>query len=173
MPATMTSETGQRTEVVRGGLDPQLSDRLVSFWTSRGALAEPEARARLGEVVCVRLDSRDEIVGVNSAYPGPAPLIGRPVWIYRRFLTPEADDDAGQDMLVAAHSALEAEFKGSPGEPLGMCVLVADRALIARRPEAVWPVGPEEPEPGAGLLFAGYTDDGVQVRISWFEGARI
>jgi hypothetical protein len=169
----MESGTGQRTEVVRGRLDAQLSDRLVSFWTSRGALAEPEARARLGEVVCVRFDSGDEIVGVNSAYAGSAPLIGRPAWIYRRYLTPEADADAGQDMLAAAHSALESEFTGAPGEPLGLCVLVADRALIARRPEAVWPVGAEEPELGAGLLFAGYTGEGVQVRISWFDGARI
>ena len=167
------ASTGQRTEVVRGRLDPELSDRLVSFWASHGALAEQDARRRLGEVVCVRLDAEERVVGVNSAYAGAVPLIERPAWIYRRFLAPEADDAADREMLAAAHAALEGEFAGRHGEPLGLCVLVSDRSLIERRSEAVWPVGDEHPEPGAGLLFAGYTERGVQVRISWFAGARI
>jgi hypothetical protein len=169
----MASGTDQRTEVVRGRLDPELAERLVSFWTSHGVLSEPDARQRLDEVVCVRFDANDRIVGVNSAYAATAPLVGRPAWIYRRFLGPEADEQADRQMLATAHAALEEEFAGRPGEPLGVCVLVADRRMIERRPEAVWPVGDDEPKPGEGFLFAGYTDRGVQVRISWFDGARI
>ena len=43
--------------------------------------------------------------------------------------------------------------------------MVSDRALMDRYPDAVWSTG--------GLLFAGYTEDGEQVRISYFEGARL
>jgi hypothetical protein len=166
----------QRTEVVRGRLDADLEERLVAFWTAHGALSEQTARERLSEVICVRLDPEEQIVAINSAYAGSAPLVGRRFWIYRRFLAPEADQDADREMLAAARTELERRFTGAPGEPLGLCALVSDRDLIERGPEAVWQLG--EPDPGApwpsgGLVFAGYAPGGVQVRISYFEGARI
>lgn len=172
----MKAASGQRTEVVRGRLDADLEERLVAFWTAHGALSEQTARERLSEVICVRLDTDERIVGVNSASAAQAPLVGRRFWIYRRFLAPEADQDADREMLAAARTELERGFSGAPGEPLGLCALVSDRDLIERRPEAVWPIG--EPDPGApwprgGLVFAGYAAGGVQVRISYFEGARI
>jgi hypothetical protein len=172
----MGPPSGHRTEVVRGRLDADLGERLVVFWTAHGALSEQAARARLSEVICVRLDPEERIVGVNSAYAGGVPLVGRRFWIYRRFLAPEADGDADREMLAAARTELERGFTGGPGEPLGLCALVADRDLIERRPEAVWPLGepdPGAPWPGDGLVFAGYAAGGVQVRISYFEGARI
>jgi hypothetical protein len=165
---------GQRTEVVRGRLDAALTDSLVAFWTGHGALDEATARSRLNEVICVRLDPRGEVVGVNSAFADEAPLVQRRFWIYRRFLSPRADAEAEREMLEAARAELERDFRGAPGEPIGLCVLVADRGLIVRRPEAVWPLGDASaPWPGGGLVFAGYADAGVQVRISYFEGARI
>ncbi|HYX12603.1 MAG TPA: hypothetical protein VE817_11480 [Candidatus Acidoferrum sp.] len=168
------SASGQRVEVVRGRLDAALTGNLVAFWTGHGVLDEATARARLGEVICVRLGPGGEVVGVNSAFPDEAPVVGRRFWIYRRFLSPRADAEAEREMLEAARAELERGFTGAPGEPVGLCVLVADRALIARRPEAVWPLGDVSARwPGGGLVFAGYTDSGVQVRVSYFEGARI
>jgi hypothetical protein len=164
----------QRTEVVRGRIDATLTGELIAFWTGHGVLDEATARERLADVICVRFGDDAQIVGVNSAYPAMAPLVGRRFWIYRRFLSPEADEHAEREMLEAARAELERSFTGVPGEPLGLCVLVADRALIARRPEAVWPLGdPDARWPGAGLVFAGYTEAGIQVRISYFEGATI
>ena len=164
----------QRVEAVHGNLDAALVERLIAFWTAHGALGEAAARTRLDDVICVRFDRHGEVVGVNSAYASEAPLVGRRFWIYRRFLAPGADADADREMLEAARTELERSFTGAPGEPVGLCILVADRALITRRPEAVWPLGdPEAPWPGAGLVFAGYTEAGVQVRISYFAGARI
>ena len=49
--------------------------------------------------------------------------------------------------------------------PVGVCVLVDDVELMRRHPEAVWP--------DTGFLFAGYQADGRQVRIRYFDGARI
>jgi hypothetical protein len=68
-------------------------------------------------------------------------------------------------MLEAARDELAPGFTAAEGEPLGLCVLFRDRALIERHREAVLP--------GIELLFAGYTDGDAQVRITYFEGARI
>ena len=161
----MESSGRQRIEVVRGRLDAALAERLVAFWTANGVLTEQVARERLEQVVCIRFDADDEIVGVNSVYADRVPLVGRRFWVYRRYLAPGADEEAEPEMIEAARAELAQGFAGGPEEPLGLCVLVADPAVIERYPDAVWPAG--------GLLFAGYTDEGVQVRISYFEGARI
>jgi hypothetical protein len=42
---------------------------------------------------------------------------------------------------------------------MGVCLLVHDPDVMARRPELVWPV--------TGLMYAGYTPDGEQVRVRW------
>lgn len=161
----MTPDTEQRIEVVRGALDPELSQRLVDFWVRHGVLDEAAARRRLAEVICVLFDDGGEIVGVNSSYADQAPLVGRKFWIYRRFLAPGADEGAERALLEAAQQELSRGFTGAPAEPVGLCVLIADRAMMERYPEAVWP--------DVGLLFAGYTQEGAQVRICYFEGARI
>lgn len=164
-PAPVKLETGHRVEVVRGRLDEHLSRRLVEFWTERGALDEQAARARLAEVVCVLLDESGRLCGVNSVYAGDAPLVNRRFWIYRSFATPDVGDDARALMIEAAYEELARESAGGEGGPLGLCVLVSDRAAIERHRAAVWP--------RSGLVYAGYTRDDAQVRIRYFEGARV
>ena len=161
----MTSPTEQRIEVVWRGLDPELSNRLVDFWVGHGVLGEAAARQRLAEVICVLFDRDGEIAGVNSAYAAQAPLVGRSFWIYRRFLASAADAEAERLMIKAARDVLARQFSGAPDEPLGFCVLIQDRLTMERYPEAEWA--------DVGMLFAGYTPEGVQVRIGYFEGARI
>lgn len=161
----MAAEGEQRIDVVRRALDPELSERLVDFWVRHGVLDEDGAHRRLEQVVCVLFDRDGEIAGVNSVYAGEAPLVGRRFWIYRRFLAPELDVEVERSMLVAARDALAREFTGAPEAPLGLCVLTRDRAAIERYPEAEWT--------DSGMLFAGYTADGVQVMIGYFPGARI
>jgi hypothetical protein len=157
--------SGHRIEVVRGRLDEQTSERLVEFWTGHRALDESAARRRLADVVCVLYDDDGEIAGVNSVYAANAPLVGRPFWIYRRFLRPGTGADDEVAMIAAAHEELAPGFAGGVREPLGLCVLVSDRALIEGHREAIWPL--------TDFTFAGYTDAGAQVRIRYFEGAMI
>lgn len=155
----------QRIEVVRGPRDPALIEALLDFWGAHGGLTGAAARDRLDDVLCARRDEGGEIVAVNSAAPALAPLVGQRFWIYRSLIAPRADELAEMEMLEAARSELARHFTGGRGEPLGMCVLVGDRGLIERNPQAVWKT--------AELLFAGYTEHGEQVRISYFEGARL
>jgi hypothetical protein len=153
-----------RTEVVRGRLDDATAEQLVGFWTGHGALDEAAARQRLDQVVCVLYDGSDEVAGVNSAYVANAPLVGRPFWIYRRFVRPDVDVAAEGDLLNQAFDELARGFGGGT-DPLGLCVVVTEPALMEANPEAEWPA--------TGLLYAGCTGEGAQVRIRYFEGATI
>jgi hypothetical protein len=146
-------------EVVRGELDDQRSKQIIGFWAEHGALEEDAARARLPGVVSVALDESGDVVGVNSVYAETPPPLGRRVWVYRSFVA-EDSDELRQRMFNTAFEALESEFEPGQGGPMGVCMLVSEAAEIERRPEAIWP---EE-----GLIFAGYLDDGSQVRVRWF-----
>ncbi len=162
----MGTPDGYEIEAVWGRLEGDLAERVVRLWLTHSALDEARARERLRDVVCVLLDREGEVAGVNSVYDALVPLIGnRRFWIYRMFLSPRADPAAGAAMVTAAHEELGRDFDPSGGGPIGLCVLVDDRDLMRRHPEAVWP--------DSGLLYAGYTADGKQVRIGYFEGAVI
>jgi hypothetical protein len=146
-------------------LRPERAEQLLRFWAGHGALDEAEGRRRLAEVVCVLLDDAGEIAGANSVFPGAVPLVGgQTFWIYRSF-TPGADSDTAAAMVKAAHAALEDEFRPGGDGPIGLCLLIADREELERRPEARW----EDPP----FLYAGYLEDGRQVRIGYFKDARI
>jgi hypothetical protein len=156
------STGGMTIDAVRGALDGELSDQVLSFWAEHDPLDEQAARERLPEVVCVARDGSGALTAVNSVSADSPQPVGRPVWIYRCSL---ADDSAElrRRMFTEAFDALEAEFDpGRPG-PLGVALLLSDATEIAQRPEAIWP---EE-----GAIFAGAQPDGTHVRIRWFWDA--
>jgi hypothetical protein len=155
----------RNVETVRGRLGDERREQLLSFWAGQGALQEDEARRRLDEVVCLLVDGDGEIAGVNSVYAEDVRLLGgRRFWVYRSFVVSEGAGER-EAMINAAFEALAAEFDPAAGGPIGLCVGIGDRAEIEKHPEAVWPE--------TGLMYAGYLDDGPQVRIRYFEGAAI
>jgi hypothetical protein len=151
-------------EVLQGGPDAELEQALIAFWTGLGALDEAAARARLAEVLCVVYGPDDAVVGVNSAFAGTAPLIDRPLWLYRRLLLPDVPPVVDGLMLKAAYDELARRYVATRGEPIGVCAVISDSARIARDREAVWP---------NGFVYSGYTDAGEQVRVAYFVGARV
>lgn len=153
-----------KIEVVRRRTET-VADELVAFWTRQGALDEAAARQRLADVVCVVRDPAGNIAGVNSVYADRLPLIAnRRFWIYRRF-APDVGDDIETSMLNAAFEVLEQEAQTGNGGPVGLCILVTDPEMMRRHPEAVWP--------DTDMLYAGYTREGHQVRIRYFEEVSI
>ena len=152
-------------ETVRGGLGRDTGDELLAFWAEHGALTGQQARDRLPEVVCVLRDGSGRVAGANSVFADSVELLaGRRFWVYRSFLAPAAGD-AGPAMIAHAFAALEREFEPGGEGPIGLCVLLRDRAEMEARPEAEW----TDPR----MLYAGYDADGAQVRIGYFSGATI
>jgi len=105
-------------------------------------------------------------LGVASVREEISPLIGRRMFIYDGVVADgAASEELAPRLFNAAFEALEAKFDPSGSGPIGVCLQVADRDEIERRPEVHWPE--------QGLTFAGYTDDGSQVRVRYFEDAEI
>jgi hypothetical protein len=153
-------------EVVRGRRDAGLDDELVAFWTAHGALSEAVARARLEHVVCVLRDGGGSIVAANSVFDEPVPMLGGcRLWVYRSFAPSAEARAAADEMLAAARDALAAEFDPDSPGPIGICRLIRDREIIETRREPVWPV--------SELMFAGWSAGGEQLRVVYFEGAKV
>jgi hypothetical protein len=152
-------------EIVRGRLSEARADALVRFWAREGVLDESAARARLGDVVCILVGNDGEIAGVNSVYDAPVePVAGRRFWIYRNYLKPGAQS-ARQAMAHRAMLALQGLFDPTVEGPIGICFVIEDRADMERNPGADWLY--------PASRYAGYLEDGRQVRIRYFDGARV
>jgi hypothetical protein len=149
---------------VRGRLEPETAEAILAFWDTRGVLGGEAAQRRLAEVVCVLRDG-DALAGVSSVYPADVEMIGgRRFWIYRNLLDPEVGDQF-VPLVAATFDALAAEFDGTPGSPLGLCLLIGDPELRQRDRSVIWARPP--------MAFAGYLPDDRQVRIAYFPKARI
>jgi hypothetical protein len=151
-------------EHARGGLGEPRAREAFDFLSRDEGLNEEAARRWLDELVCVAVEG-GRVVGVSAARPASVALIGgRPFWIYRSVLRSRSGE-RWDELFNSTFQVLDEEFAESDGTYIGLCVLVDDPGLISRRPEAVWP----ETE----LMYAGYLDDGRQVRVRYFWGAAV
>jgi hypothetical protein len=151
-------------ERLRGRVDERWSERLLAFWTTHGALSETEGRERLPEVVCVVLDGAGEIAGVSSVFSAELPVVGgRRFWIFRSF-APGAAEEVRDALVAETFAALDAEFDPAGDGAIGLCLLLGPEEA-ARRPELEWP--------NPRTIYAGYLDDGRQVRVAYFYGASV
>jgi hypothetical protein len=147
----------------RGGLEDSRAEEVLGLFRRLAGLNEETARLWLSEVVCLAIEG-ERIVGVSTAHPASIALIGgRPFWLYRSVLAP-AVQDRRDEMFNCAFDVLAGEFASKPAY-LGLCALIEDPAQVGGGPEVVWP----ETE----LMFAGYLEDGRQVRLRYFWGAEI
>lgn len=152
-------------ETVDGGLDPADAEQVLALWQRSSAFPDDDARARLPEVLCVLRDDDGAVAGVNWAFPDDVALVGgRRFWMYQSVLATDLED-AGPAMLAHAFAALERDFDPDARGPIGVCVVLRDRAEMQRRPEAEW----SDPR----MLYAGYLPDGGQVRVGYFAGATV
>ncbi len=124
------------------------------------------AAAELEDVVCVVRDAEGALAGLSTTVPADVALVGgQRFGIYAAALVPGAEETA--DALLSATWAA-GNARHDPGDaegPIGLCLLLADPAEMERRPEARWQDPP--------MLYMGYLDDGRQVRVGYYEGARL
>ena len=159
------SEFEGSVEVVRGRLDGRTEQEILDFWAANGALRGQAAQQRLPQVVCLARAPDGAIAGVNSVYDDNVfEIANRRFWVYRSFLLPGAKS-AWLEMITAAFRALESEFDPDSPGPIGLCIPIVDRAEMRVRPEADW----KDPR----IIYAGYDAAGRQLRIGYFDGARI
>lgn len=115
-------------------------------------------------VVLVLEDGPDGVRAATAVRPARVELVGgQDLYLYAAAATGLLPEEADR-LLSATYAALDAEHEpGRDGEPIGLCLLIADRAEMRRRPQAQW----EDPP----MLYVGYLGDRRQVRVAYFEGA--
>ena len=164
----MTTASAHTLQRVHGQLDDALSKELLDFWSARNALTPEQGRERLPEVLALLRNAAGEIVGVNSAGSVPLALFAnQPFHVYRCLLTEQAAEPADWLALLSAGCEIldeGAQAQGNSGE-IGLLVQIVRRDLQSAWPEAIWP--------RTGLVHAGYTDRGHQLRVRYYANARI
>jgi hypothetical protein len=170
----MTSAIGQLPETytlenVWGTKAPELQTEIIDFWLAAGALPSREqATARVDQVIVLGRTTADrQIVAVSTVYEQFNQQLGHPFYYFRCFVD-EAHRRASLalHLLVAARQELNARFvAGENPRVLGMVLEVQNAAITQELTQAVWP--------RTGFVYIGRNARGDQVRIAYFDGARI
>ncbi len=155
-------------EAVWRQVSPELRTELVEFWTSTRALPNAGlAAARVDEVVCIVRDERGALCGVCTVQLRVLPRLRQPMYYLRMFLAKPA---RGLGQVIPLHNASRdalAAYNRTLAQPEALGVLVefesrflSDRFKSAHMPEA-------------DSTFIGYSPRGLQLRVSYFEGANL
>ncbi|GAB3097465.1 hypothetical protein [Lysobacter terrae] len=147
---------------------PELQAELVAFWAAHNAIPEASvAAARARQAVCIGRDAEGRIVAVGTAFLRVLQRLRQPMYYYRQFFAPDVRG-LGQAMsfynrarqILQAHNAALA----AP-ESLGV-LLELESALLAKHYDQAYVAA-------ADSTFIGYSPRGLQLRVSYFEGARL
>lgn len=147
---------------------PELQSELIAFWARNHAIADPtRIAARAQQAVCIARDDDGALWGVGTAYLRVLPSLGQPTYFYRQFF---AEGARGQRMtrpffnrVVETLQAYNASLPAP--ESLGVLFEFQNALLTARYTAAY--------EPDGNSTFIGYSPRGNQLRVTYFEGARL
>jgi hypothetical protein len=149
---------------------PAIAAGLDELWARRGAVADAPGRAaRAAQAVCIARDPArpGAILAVGTAVVRALPRLRQPMYYYRQYFA-EAFRGGGQaipffnrarQVLQDYNAALERP------EALGVLLEIENPMLAKRYDHAV--------ESDAGSVFIGYSPRGLQLRVSYFDGARL
>jgi hypothetical protein len=145
---------------------PELKEELVSMWQRNQAMRDPAAAAtRAEQAVCVGRDGNGALCGVGTAVLRVLPRLRQPMYYYRQFFTVEVrGQKQTRPFFEAARETLQAYNAGlAAPESIGLLLELENPQLAARYNMAQ----------GLQTTFIGYSPRGLQLRVSYFEGATL
>lgn len=145
----------------------QAQDDAIAFWARLDLLPDPAAAEdRAGELVAVAYRG-GRVAGVVSAELGTLPQVRARLAMVRIAVDPGLRrSQTGFALLLAARRILETWSAEHPDERLaGIGGIIESRDLMAAQSQPYWPV--------SRLGLIGFTPDGRQIRVSWFDHARL
>lgn len=149
-------------------VSPELKAELLAFWKENRAIGDPaRAEQRANEVVCIARDAEGRLCAVSTAAIRVLPRLRQPMYYYRLFFSKSV---RGQGQVIPfynkAREVLQAYNAGLPQpESLGVLLELESPYLAAYYKQAY--------VPEADSVFIGYSPRGLQLRVSYFEGARL
>jgi hypothetical protein len=135
----------QRLSLLPGGVDPDL---------------------RLDEIVSAAY-VKDELVAVSTALVREVPFLRARLAMFRCAVDPEYRRHS-ISRKIAGHSKEVLEewsFEHQDQGVLGMGTVLQNEEMASRSRAAIWRT--------SGLVLVGYTDEGEQIRVAWFDHARV
>lgn len=157
-----------RFQTVWQAVDEPLGVEIIDFWRQHGALPRADiARERLPEVVILARDASDAIAGVSSVSVRAQRQLAHKFYSFRCFVAPSHRRALLAARLIrSAYEYFNERYRqGANPDVIGMIAEVENRALNREHNQAVWP--------HSGFVFVGYDDAHRQVRVRYFDGARI
>lgn len=143
--------------------DPKLEADAIAMWNEMGVLhpnVRPEQRAK--ELVTLAYIG-DRLVGITTAEITPYAPVRQRFAFGRILLRPEVEK---QGIVVPLTLAMREELrewsKANPHEQVAGFAIIITAARYG-----------DKPVTAAGLALAGYTDDGFQVRLYWWDHFRL
>ncbi|MFL6592450.1 MAG: hypothetical protein ACJ8GK_07060 [Luteimonas sp.] len=145
---------------------PELEAELLDFWQRHHAIGDrARARQRVPQAVCIARDEAGDVCAVSTAVVRVLPRIGEPLYYFRLFFA-KAVRGQGQvvPMFNRARAVLQ-DYNASLPQPesIGMLVELESRHLSAEHRRAHVDEGDS--------YFVGYSLRGLQLRVSYFQGA--
>ena len=148
-------------------VDPELQAEVARYWIENGAMQdEAKATERAKEVACIaRLDGR--VVGVTTVYPRVVTALRQPMYYLRMHIGQPARNQAlSIPLLNASFDEVEKqELAKDKLMCLGMILALQNERLARHYDEAYWWQ--------SKFVFAGYSPEDHQIRVRYFEGARL
>jgi hypothetical protein len=149
-------------------MTPELEAELAEFWIKNGAMLDAnKATERAKQVVCLVRSEQGAIAGVSTAYPRIVPLLRQPMYYYRNFIAEEFRGRHLSIPFLRKSKAVLQEYSLALPQPLciGVIIEMANKRLEAHYDQAYWHQ--------TGFTFMGYSKDGLQLRVSYFDGVRL
>lgn len=164
----MNTETALEIIPVWKNVTPEIASELVDLWSRHKAIDDPDrAKARASQAVCIIRDDSGAICGVGTAIVRVLPRLRQPMYFYRQFFASEFRGlkqtvpffNRARQVLQDYNASLEAP------ESLGV-LLELENPMLARHYTRAY-------EPVAYSTFIGYSPKGLQLRVSYFDDARL
>lgn len=168
VPAMAGTEAGIRVIPVWGQVTPALVDELTRFWVDHNAIGSIERAAlRARQAVVVARDADGALCAVATAVVRVLPRLREPLYYYRQFFAPQLRGRyQALTFFRRAKQVLQAYNASLPRpESLGLLMELENPQLAAKFRRVVMP--------GTQSIFIGYSPAGLQLRVSYFDGATL
>jgi len=125
-----------------------------------------DAETRADEIVCAAYCD-GVLAGVSTAFIRELEFLRQRFAMLRGVVAPEfRRQHLGGRLLVQSRDVLERWSREQPGERvMGVAAVVQSPNLLSKPRKAVSPLG--------GFVLVGYTQQGEQIRVAWFDHAYV
>lgn len=143
--------------------DPKLEQDAITVWRQHSILpsdATPESRAK---ELCVMAYAGDEVAGISTVVIGAYRPLRRRFGFFRAFTVPKfGRQNVARNLAIQCYETLKDWALENPSEDVAGLMAIFEEKGAGRHPVDA-----------SGLMHIGFTPNGNQIRVNWFDHVRI